>query len=137
MISCIEGFFDLDQGRPSEIEMSVRFTSRGNFATLVPARIARPMEFSVGTGGSPPSGAGGMSHRGGVSDRRAIGPGRDGGPQALFISMIRGAIAAASSPAGQIASKTSDADSGPTIVMLQDFCVSLARICHDCRADLA
>jgi hypothetical protein len=49
MISCIEGFFDLDQARPSEIEMSVRFTSRGNFATLVPARIARPMEFLVGT----------------------------------------------------------------------------------------
>lgn len=33
--------------------------------------------------------------------------------------------------------RTSDADGGPTIVVLQDFCVSLALICHDCRADLA
>ena len=33
--------------------------------------------------------------------------------------------------------RTSDADSGPAIVMLQDFDVSLALICHDCRADLA
>jgi hypothetical protein len=33
--------------------------------------------------------------------------------------------------------RTSGADSGPTIVMLQDFCVSLALIRHDCRADLA
>src|SRR5579864_2734235 len=32
--------------------------------------------------------------------------------------------------------KTSDADSGPAIVVLQDFRVSLALICHDCRADL-
>jgi hypothetical protein len=33
--------------------------------------------------------------------------------------------------------RTSDADSGPTIVMLQDFCVSLSLVSHDCRADLA
>ena len=33
--------------------------------------------------------------------------------------------------------RTSDADSGPAIIMLQDFCVSLALIGHDCRADLA
>jgi len=32
--------------------------------------------------------------------------------------------------------RTSDADSGPAIVKLQDFDVSLALICHDCRADL-
>ena len=31
---------------------------------------------------------------------------------------------------------TSDTDSGSTIVMLQDLCVSLALICHDCRTDL-
>src|SRR6266478_2570747 len=36
----------------------------------------------------------------------------------------------------QFASKTSDADGGPRIVMLQDFRVSLALICHDSRADL-
>ncbi len=38
---------------------------------------------------------------------------------------------------GERAARTSDADSGPTIVMLQDFCVSLAVICHNCRPDLA
>src|SRR5229473_1865405 len=36
----------------------------------------------------------------------------------------------------QFGSKASDADRGTTIIMLQDFCVSLALICHDCRADL-
>jgi hypothetical protein len=36
--------------RPSEIELTVRFTSRGNLlATLAAAQIAVPMEFLVGT----------------------------------------------------------------------------------------
>ncbi len=43
------------------------------------------------------------------------------------------------SPASSIvsAAKTSDADGGPAVVMLQDLGVRPARVGHDCCADLA
>jgi hypothetical protein len=51
MISCIDGFFDLDQGRPFEIKITARLTARFiSLAKFDAAQILLTMEFLVATG---------------------------------------------------------------------------------------
>jgi hypothetical protein len=56
MISCIDGFFDLDQGRPFEIQITARLTARSiSLAMFDAPQIPLTMEFLVATGGRAPS----------------------------------------------------------------------------------